>query len=210
MLATRGKPSIGFDTDQKISRQQAKDLFSAGFLFAGRYLRLPGNNSSEDIDRNELEDLTNAGLQVLLFQHVRQPGWHPSASRGELDAMEAVQHAKELDGPENYHIVLDLEGVSGSSDDTFAHATEWCQYVCSNDLKAAIYVGFGVPLTSAQLYAIQHANQYIRGGSVRLEVDTRGYSVKQFYPQVTICGVTIDVDIMLGDQLGDFPIMISG
>jgi hypothetical protein len=209
MYVRKAKPGVGFDCDVKLSKDNAVDLFQAGFQFAERYIPLPGVDAKDDIDAEEAAIILEAGLDLRLVQHVRYPNWVPSSILGRADAVGAVAMCKQVGYSTPAHVWCDVEGVGGSSKELLDYLNAWSASVCSAGYKAGLYVGFGVPLTSTQLYELPGFDQYHCGANVHLGVATRGYSIMQLEPTLAVGGVKLDVDVTCGDSLGDFPYEVS-
>lgn len=208
LVARAAIPSKGFDTATKLHPTQALRLYNEGYGWCARYVRLPGNSAANDIDAIELEVLTKVGLEVLLVQHVRSPPWNPLEHSAFADAMAAVEHARSANYPESCHLFVDAEGiemgVTGAQCKDYYE--RWAAQVRAEGYAAGIYVGYDVPMSPMQLWLLHGVNSYWTDPGPR-EVNIRGFSVQQFWPEKVVAGVKIDEDAIVVDLLGDTPIL---
>ena len=192
------------DTAAKLTEVVIAQVAGAGYRGIARYVPLPGNSAKADIDAVELRAILDAGLALLLVQHVRRPGWNPGKCSGENDALAGIKAAREAGYLEGAHIFIDLEGVEGSAVATRAFAEEWAATVVQAGYRAGCYVGYGVPLSASQLYDLHSIDSYWSDAGPRT-VATRGFAIKQRQPGIRIGGVGFDVDVVQPDRLGDTP-----
>src|SRR5438270_490964 len=87
MEATEG--ARGFDTATPLSAMTCKALAVAGIKFAIRYVSFR-EPKSRDLSAPEVETILEAGLALMVVQHVRNPGWTPSGAMGTADGQRAV------------------------------------------------------------------------------------------------------------------------
>ena len=117
------------DTSQKVTRAQAKAIYAAGVRAIGRYVFF-GQPKPEDLDAQELLDLTGEGHVVWVIQHPREPSDNTlSADTGKADADWAVTNSvaagydpSVIQGP--LSLTLDMEGLKNPGPSSFAHACE--------------------------------------------------------------------------------------
>ena len=191
------------DTDYPLSSYVVSALVSAGRIGVCRYVPLPGNDSAGDISKTELEIICGAGLELLLVQHPRNPGWNPANCSGDADAASALSKATEVGYPHGAHIFQDLEGINGSAAVTIGFAVDWQHTILAGLKQAGLYVGYGVPLHPLDLYELPGFNSYWSDAGNR-QVATRGTAILQG-PEVTIGGVKFDLDAVRLDLLGAVP-----
>ena len=192
------------DTNQKVSVNLASQVAAIGYKSVIRYLPLPGVDPKGDIDAAEIDAILNAGLAVLLVQHVRFAGWNPAKFSGKTDALEAIEFAQAAGYLQGAHIYLDLEGISGTSAATKQFAEDWSAAVVQTGFSAGCYVGFNVPLNAVQLYDLHNFHTYWAAPGPR-SIATRGFAITQKTPAITIGGVNFDADTLQADKLGDTP-----
>jgi hypothetical protein len=204
VIAGRAIPGAWCDTSTKLTAAVADSVRLAGHLGVARYLPLPGNDASQDIDATELLELTAANLQCLLVQHVRKPPWLPIAHDGAADAAHAVEHARAAGYPDGAHIFCDFEGVAGSPAIAFAFLDRWSIAVVDAGYRAGLYVGYSALLSPQQLFDLEHMTSYWSDSGPRT-VAQRGFAIKQAQPEFTLDGVRFDRDIVTPDAFGETP-----
>jgi hypothetical protein len=197
--------ALGCDSDTKLGAQQAARLKSLGLRFVVRYLSLGANESGGDLDKPEVADILDAGLGLMAVQHVRLPGWTPSAALGIEDGSHAAHNAVSAGLPAGVTLWVDLEGINGTVGDTVAYANAWNDAVKGAGYDTGVYVGGGVPLDEMQLFALLHTHRYWRSFSQVPNVGKRGYCMIQLYPTTNLGGVSVDLDIIQKDYLGGLP-----
>lgn len=201
--------AIGFDTDTKLDTATCAALAAAGMKFALRYLSLEAP-SLTDLTAAETETILDSGLALMPVQHVRSPGWTPSATTGETDGTRAASNATSAGLPPGLCLWCDLEGVKGTAADAIAHANAWTAAVRNAGYEPGLYVGAGVPLTATQLFRGLTVTRYWRSFSAVPNVARRGYQMLQLYPETTIAGIRVDLDVIQSDYLGDRPLWVQG
>jgi hypothetical protein len=197
----------GFDTAAKLTSQNCTDLRAAGFEFAVRYLSLGAPNAG-DLTGGEIASIHNAGLGLMVVQHVLYPGWHPDAHLGAQLGTAAYNHAQMLGLPPGMILWCDLETPSPTAtpDDVAQYENAWSTAVRSHGFDPGGYVGAGLPLSAAQLQNLS-VRRYWESDSLVLQ-PSRGWQMCQLFDQVTHCGVGVDVNYTRKDYRGDLPTMI--
>ena len=198
------------DTNAKLGVAALQAVLNAGYAGVARYLPLPRNNAGGDISADELRAILDAGLGLLLVQHVRSPPWNPANHSGEEDAQAALQLARDVGYLPGAHIFLDLEGiVPGSAEATKAFAEAWAKAVVTAGYLAGCYVGYDVPLNAQQLYDLHSVTSYWSDAGPR-RVATRGFAMKQ-HAEIAIAGVKFDPDTIASDLCEETPMwMVAG
>jgi glycoside hydrolase-like protein len=196
------------DTDIRLNPVVLGQVEAAGYAGVARYVPLPGDGAANDIRADELGAVMEAGLGLLLVQHVRFPHWDPAMHSGGTDARVAVQFAMEVGYLAGAHIFLDLEGiVPGTGTATKAFAEAWAATVVGAGYRAGCYVGFDVPLTPQELFDLHDINSYWSDAGPR-NVAVRGFAIKQ-HPQIQIAGVNFDPDTVQPDLKGETPVWMA-
>lgn len=208
IVSVRARAGRWCDTSAVVRRPVAAALRAAGILGVVRYAPLPGLDAAHDIDGLELELLCEAGLQVALVQHVRFPGWRPADHAGGADALAASRHCARIGYPLGAVVYLDLEGISGTADETARFANDWCDAARQAGQQPGIYCGYQDPLGPQELYTLHQASTYWVDAGPRT-VAVRGHALRQHYPMQIIGGVTFDLDDMAPDLLDDLPWVAS-
>lgn len=199
-----------FDTDVKLTRAALQALFDMGFRGSIRYVGIHGP-APEDIDGAEVDDHMAVGLGLMLVQHVRDPGWLPSAQTGQFDGEVAGKLAKACGYMAGGSLWDDLEGIGplghGDPSATIRYANTKFDAVRAEGYPQGEYIGFDVPLTSAELYHALKARAYWRSFSNVPDVSTRGYAMRQLVEtqSMSIGGVPLDISIVEADRLGGRP-----
>jgi hypothetical protein len=190
----------GVDTIARITHEQAKALYAFGYTFAVRYLG--------HVTLAEVTDITQAGLGVLFIAgYSRAPGWVPTASMGALNGAQAIIDARKI-GCIGASIYLDFEGPNSKSSkaDCLLYANAAAHAIQQGGSPAGLYVGWGIPLDSVELYWALSFTGYWKSMSNVPDVGNRGYQMIQHSPaNQVICGVTVDVDTIQTDHKGDVP-----
>lgn len=189
------------DTDQKLPRSAMQAALSAGAKGLIRYVGLGTQPGAEDIDAAELEEAMSLGLGVMLVQHVRFEGWHPSSLMGETDGIVACRHAKAAGYLEGASLWNDLEGILGTAGETIDYANAKFAEVQKQGFLQGEYVGFQVPLDGHALFHGLRSKAYWRSLSQVPEVETRGYCMLQM-GGIVLGGVEYDLDFHQSDKLG--------
>jgi len=200
-------PCLIVDTDVKLTPNVISAIEAQGYKGIVRYVPLPGMPAASDIDSVELGAILEAGLGLMLVQHVRRPPWDPGQHSGARDATTAVQAAQMAGYLRGAHLFLDLEGISGNGPDTKAFAEAWAAVIVGAGYAAGCYVGYGVPLGPQELYDLKNINSYWSDVGAR-EVAVRGFAVKQ-RGTIQISGVPFDPDAIQADELGATPLWMS-
>ncbi len=195
------------DTSAKLGLDAIGSVAAAGYACIIRYVPHVGSPGAFDIDEGELNAILNAGLAVMLVQHPRKPGWDPGTVSGTEDADLAVARARGAGYLPGAHLFVDLEGISGTVAATTQYANDWAARVRAANYLAGAYVGFAVPLSPRQLYALPDINSYWSDIGPR-HVDTRGFAMKQ-QPTVVLNGIPYDPDTIQADGRGETPIWMT-
>jgi hypothetical protein len=190
----------GIDCITILTSASAARLKAAGTDFAVRYLG--------SLTKGEAQAILGAGMALLVVGFSRKPGWSPSAALGASDGAAAVLHAQEADLPAGLTLFCDFEtpSASATAQDCIDYINAWAKAVRAAGFRAGLYVGFGVPLTSQQLYHDLIVDCYWRAGNAPQTVAVRGYCMKQS-PQFNqiVAGIEVDADEILTDALGGVP-----
>lgn len=202
--ATSSVGALGVDTIATITSAQAHSLESSGFSFVVRYLG--------GLTAVELSEILGEGLAVMPVTYSRGGGWIPSGALGQTDGTTTVSQLYALKFPVGVTVWCDLEGMAGTVADTIAYAEAWGALVQAAGYIPGVYVGAGVPLTSAELYALENIHAYWHSCSEVPEVATCGYQMIQltppniiFHKSVTVDPLEVDIDVIQQDRLGRLP-----
>ena len=195
---------LGFDTDTVLSAENAKHFHIAGYRFCLRYLSLTTLQGSGDLSHDEALSILQAGLALMAVQHVRYPGWTPTASLGTTDGTNAVTNGQAVGLPPGVNIWCDLEGVSraAQADAVIDYCNNWYDAVAEEGYVPGLYVGYHAILNGDQLYQALKFQHYWKSASEVPEVKVRGYQLIQSdpNPNATVNGIEFDKDTSQTDN----------
>lgn len=204
----------GFDCDVVVGSDEARIMKKAGFDFALRYVRrsIP---HAYDVSKSETLSLLNAGLGVMLAQHVAPVGWLPSASLGMAYGETAANEAHAVGLPSGVSLWCDQEGVQtgAPSVDVIGYGNEWHDAVERRGYLPGLYVGDQCGLTGRDLYKELRFASYCGAYNVNSDCIPiiRGWQMKQHaYPaESERAPVAFEYDtlIIMHDQLGGTPVL---
>jgi len=202
----------GFDCNVKLSFDVASKFKASGFDYAIRYVGRY-TMASHDIDKNELNDILNAGVDLGIVQHCPAgKGILPSKELGKLWGTNAREFSKQVGYGEGKIVYLDLEDVNSDyryrQQEIFDYCNAWYDEVVQY-YTPGIYIGFNNYMTSDQLYNDLAFKDYWQSLSRVPDVSVRGYAMRQ-YPYGTLHGIQIDKNILMGDRLGRSPQFMKG
>jgi hypothetical protein len=196
----------GFDTTAVITPRTAQRFKDDGFSFCIRYLSLFSTDdevADSDLTKDEADDILDAGLALMAVQHVRNPGWIPTADRGTQTGNHAVNNAIFAGLPAGMNIWLDLEGIlSGTSvTDIISYCNNWFAQVSAVGYVPGIYLGFDEFLTGDQLFHSLSCQHYWKSPSFVPHVAVRGYQIMQPQIDIDMHGINVDIDVTQDDNL---------
>lgn len=192
------------DTNVRLGPEVLTNVKNAGFAGVVRYLPLPNVSGAKDVSADEVDAIMEAGLGLMLVQHVRFPHWDPRDHAGAIDANVAVSYAVQAGYMPGAHIFLDLEGIlAGTGKATKRFAEAWAATILAAGYLAGCYVGFDVPLSPQDLYFLHGINSYWSDAGPR-SVDVRSFAIKQ-HAGIVIAGVPFDPDSVQPDRRGETP-----
>jgi hypothetical protein len=192
--------ALGVDSlpfSQAGTLEQAKALRYAGVKFLVGYLGV--------INAERLGHVLNAGLA---FMPVTLAGEYNDGPEDEVKQLQA------LGLPKLCSVWLDLEGLKAFHTNPVELITKintWADAILAAGYMPCLYVGVPQPLTSDELWNLR-VKRYWRGqGSVRdrfnalAEPTKCGWTMTQMYPQHSLAGVWVDVDVVGQDYLQRVP-----
>ena len=212
-MAATAHDCYGVDTDARLTAQSARQLRAATYKghpieFVVRYVSI-GGESGADLTAAEVAAILDAGLALLVVQHVRIPGWLPSTAMGSSDGSHAATNAAAIGYPKGCHLVVDLEGVlvGTPADVVIGYVNAWALAVRAAGYRAMLYVGYDTMLTPGQLYELPYVEAYWSDFGER-QVAVRGFCMKQLSGTVALPGVPfpVDPDKIMADNKGDYPV----
>lgn len=201
----------GFDCNVKLSHEKALEFKKDGYEFVIRYVgRL--KQASFDIDKKEIQDTLKAGLQLGIVQHCPgKPGIMPSKELGIEYGKNAALFSAESGYAKGCIIYLDLEDVNSSYSNKQQEIIDFCNCWYLEVEKAGytpgVYVGFNTWLTGDELYNKLKFKHYWKSLSKVPDVTNRGYEMIQ-KGSGPVNDISIDVNTVTGDRLGNFPVFM--
>jgi Domain of unknown function (DUF1906) len=165
----------------------------------------------ENLTASELAGDLASGLGVALVSESRANGWLPNAGEGSADALRAVTKARALGVDPGMVLFCDLEGMSGTAQDTTDYCIAWCDVVSRAGYIPGAYIGDSVPLTAQQLYLLPF-QRYWHSLSMVQNVATAGYTMFQGFPTMNLGlstgALAVDLDVVFRDYKGRVPTML--
>lgn len=219
MRAALGKlppKTQGIDCNARITPEVARRFYRAGYRFVVRYVRR-AQQHSYDINAGEILSLLEAGLGVMIVQHVAMPGWMPSAALGAAYGGVAAGEAHAAGVPRGVTVWCDLEEVDPDADaaSVIGFCNAWYDRVLAAGYEPGLYVGYACGLTAQQLYRSLRFKLYWMAYNADADVVpiVRGSCMKQHAyppPGLRVDGVPFeyDVDTITGDALGGSPTLL--
>lgn len=208
------------DCATRVSREQADQLYAAGYRTIFRYLdRIVSDPEHDDrwpinLTRGELADLLDAGLYVSLVQYY-STGYESTAkgkkfsrAYGEKAGEAAATNARNLGIPAGVTLWCDLEFCADATPDMIADYLDgWSHKVVtvSPGYSAGLYVGSNLGsqatgyMTGAALYKRPRFRAYWRAASIIPQIPNRGWTVIQGCP-IKLFGLDLDQDMIALDH----------
>jgi Domain of unknown function (DUF1906) len=195
--------AVGFDADSVISQNTARQFVDQGYKFCLRYVSHDAGQGKGDLSQAEAGGILAAGLGLMAVQHVRRPGWSPTAELGKTYGNNAANNAAAVGFPPGVNLWCDLEGVNSTAHalDVIGYCNAWCAAVSAAGYLPGLYVGANVILNGQQLYdlAFEH---YWRSASKAPDLPARGYQMTQTLVPGKVNGIAIDRDTTQTDSKG--------
>lgn len=204
----------GFDANTVVSPRDAALFHQYGYRFAVRYVRRTQHHDF-DITEREAQGILNAGLGLMLVQHVAgedpgKNGWTPNGAKGSEYGLTAAIEAANAGYPSGQIVWLDLEGVATNVPpaEVVLYCNNWFDQVKAHGYEPGLYVGYGAGLNADWLYRKLRFSRY--WSAYNLNADSvpavRGVQMKQgAYPgRGAVPGVSyqFDTDVCRADQKG--------
>lgn len=194
----------GFDTSAAVQSQtQAQQIFQANYVFAIRYVTLPGNPTGvEPLTTQEAGWLRTAGIAVGLVQPFRTQSTI-TAAQGTTDGQSAAAQAQELGVPGGVVIWADVEGIDPSECPIVQYLQSWAAAVSAGGYAPGVY---NAALQSSEFAQLTTINHYWQSGAGmefagNLGNPGRGYQILQLNPpDQMVADLAIDVDVAQKDN----------
>lgn len=207
----------GFDANGRVSPAQAREAVHLGYSFAVRYVRRAPVNLY-DITAGELAGLLEAGLAVMLVQHVASENkWAPTPALGTQYGITAALESRRAGLPTGVSVWLDLEGIMPgvAAREVILYCNNWHAEVSAAGYRPGLYVGWHDVLTAEQLYRNLRFNSYWSAYNLNRDQGpiVRGVQMRQFAATLEdlVTGFTnqnFDVDVIHADALGGTPTLL--
>lgn len=149
----------GFDANTTITPSIAEAFYAQGYRFVVRYVGRV-SMATHDLTAAEAETILNAGLALMVVQHVLDPGWSPTQSLGQEYGANAAAFTRAIGVPPGVNVWCDLEGVStgATAANVTAYCNAWAAEVSAAGYVPGLYIGWEPGLSGQQLYdlSFQH------------------------------------------------------
>jgi hypothetical protein len=200
----------GFDVDTPLSPDAARAFRDQGYHFCVRYVGRTAMKPGRDLTADEARTILDAGLALMIVQHVLAPGWLPTRDLGAEYGANAARFTSQLGVPAGVSVWCDLEGVSedAAADDVIAFCNAWHDEVARAGYVPGLYVGDAPGLSAKQLFDELAFRHYWGAYNVNADQEPlpRGWQLKQRVgTSGSVAGITTetyDDDVTRTDQLG--------
>jgi hypothetical protein len=188
----------------------AQQFVSQGYAFCVRYLSRTQGQAPGDLSAAEANAILGAGLALMAVQHVRAPGWSPTAALGQQDGANAGFNAGEIGIPAGVNIWCDLEGVNAASvaPDVIGYCNAWFDAVAAAGFVPGLYVGANCILDGQQIYDLKYQHYWKSLSRVPV-LPARGYQLVQTGVTDPVNGIGIDQDVAQTDSAGGQAIWLT-
>lgn len=200
----------GADINAVLSDAQCVGLKAAGLDFVLRYAPRELDAYRYNLTNPEMLRILNAGLALMVVQHVSPDNWEPTAELGKSYGEYMADFlSKTVQMPKGVSAWLDLEMVKSGTPvaDTINYANEWYNAVNAAGYVPGVYVGFAAGLNAEELYSKLQFKAYAKAYNYDDGVATRGFQWIQ-HPQKEIAGVMVDPGTIQADHLGGLPFLL--
>jgi len=208
------------DCATRVSREQADQLYAAGYRTIFRYLdRVISDPDVDDrwpinLTRPELADLLDAGLYVSLVQYYStayestDKGKKFSRAYGERIGNAAATNARNLGIPAGVTIWCDLEFCADATPEMISDYLDgWSSQVVvvSPGFDPGMYVGSNLGshdtgyMTGSALYMRPRFRSYWRAASIVPQIPNRGWTAVQGLP-IKLFGLELDQNMIALDH----------
>jgi hypothetical protein len=206
----------GFDADRHITAEVAVAFQRHGYQFCVRYVRRDTVNP-HDITHDEAAGLLEAGLGLMVVQHVAPAPWTPTADLGAAYGATAATEAHHLGLPSGVTVWCDLEGVAAGTPEkqVIDFCNRWHSEAASAGFVPGLYVGDSPGLGPTQLYRSLRFVHYWSAYNLNDDAlpAVRGVQMKQRRAGkadvVTGHRLEFQVDIVHADALGGLPTLLA-
>ena len=202
----------GFDANSVLNRRDCEVAKARGFEFCIRYVSRQDVQPVGDLSDAEANVILDAGLALMVVQHVAPENWSPSQVLGTRNGKNAAKHARQIGFPEGINVWLDLEGAKTSTphETMIAYCNAWFAEVEGAGFVPGVYVGARAILTGNELFWRLTTKHYWKSGSRVPDIPHRGYQLIQtIIRNDKIDGVAIDRNLTKNDNFGGSVLWLS-
>jgi len=206
----------GFDVNGPVSGSAAAAFAAAGYRFCVRYVRRQQAHSY-DLSSGEAKRLLNAGLGLMVVQHVAPGEWTPTGAKGTQYGRVAADECVRIGVPSGVTVWCDLESVASGTPkkQVIDFCNRWHAAVAAGGFVPGLYVGFAAGLGPKDLYYALRFTHY--WGAYNLDADeeplVRGLQMKQRVrgPNDGVAGFNLafQTDGVRTDALGGRPTLLA-
>ena len=117
----------GFDANSVLNHRICEVAKARGFEFCIRYVSRQDVQPVGDLSDAEANVILDAGLALMVVQHVAPENWSPSQALGTRNGKNAAKHARQIGFPDGVNVWLDLEGARTSTphETIIAYCNAW-------------------------------------------------------------------------------------
>lgn len=204
--------SLGFDVNQHITADAAKQARAHDIKFVLRYIRRSQTNAY-DLTPEEAQIILASGIGLMIVQHVKSAeNWVPSGSLGANYGSVAAAEARRVRIGVGVCVWCDLEGVESGVPhlNIVEYAKNWYAQVAAAGFIPGLYIGWHNDLTANELYRSLPFQHYWAAYNLNRDQypAVRGVQMQQGTQRV-IAGMTVDPDVAYADALGGRAVMYS-
>ena len=134
-----------------------------------------------DLSDAEANVILDAGLALMVVQHVAPENWSPSQALGTRNGKNAAKHVRQIGFPDGVNVWLDLEGAKTSTphETMIAYCNAWFAEVEGAGFVPGVYVRARAILTGNELFWRLTTKHYWKSGSRVPDIPHRGYQLIQ-------------------------------
>jgi Domain of unknown function (DUF1906) len=202
----------GFDANSVLNHRICEVAKARGFEFCIRYVSRQDVQAVGDLSDAEANVILDAGLALMIVQHVAPENWSPSQALGTRNGKNAAKHVRQIGFPDGVNVWLDLEGAKTSAphETMIAYCNAWFAEVDGAGFVPGVYVGARAILTGNELFWRLTTKHYWKSGSRVPDIPHRGYQLIQtIIRNDKIDGVAIDRNLTKNDNFGGSVLWLS-
>jgi hypothetical protein len=160
--------------------------------------------------------LLDAGLGLMLVQHVAPGPWRATTELGREYGQTAASEAERVGYARGAHLWCDLEEVDAATPvaSVIGFCNAWYDAVRQAGFRPGVYVGYGARLSADQLYLKLRFDSYWSAYNLDRPdyPSVRGVMMRQsavgIHDRVNGCPIEFDVNVINADALGGTPTLL--